>query len=53
MEQILREKDATFEEFQKISRASGTDDVRTLANNFFDRMAREAQVTAGQQRGVY
>ncbi|XP_010851236.1 PREDICTED: coiled-coil domain-containing protein 185, partial [Bison bison bison] len=53
MEQILREKDATFEEFQKISRASGTDDVRTLANNFFDRMAREAQVPAGQQRGGY
>lgn len=53
MEQILREKDATFEEFQKISRTSGTDDVRTLANNFFDRMAREAQVPAGQQRGGY
>ena len=53
MEQILREKDATFEEFQKISRASRTDDVRTLANNFFDRMTREAQVPAGQQRGGY
>uniref|UniRef100_A0A8C6EH85 Coiled-coil domain containing 185 n=1 Tax=Moschus moschiferus TaxID=68415 RepID=A0A8C6EH85_MOSMO len=53
MEQILREKDATFEEFQKISRASRTDDVRTLANNFFDQMAGEAQVPAGQQRGGY
>ncbi|XP_020735152.2 coiled-coil domain-containing protein 185 [Odocoileus virginianus] len=53
MEQILREKDATFEEFQKISRASRTDDRRTLANNFFDQMAQEAQIPAGQQRGGY
>ncbi|KAB0376370.1 hypothetical protein FD755_010814 [Muntiacus reevesi] len=53
MEQILREKDATFEEFQKISKASRTDDGRTLGNNFFDRMAREAQIPAGQQRGGY
>ncbi|XP_059866943.1 coiled-coil domain-containing protein 185 [Delphinus delphis] len=48
-EQISREKDATFGEFQKISRASGTDNVRKFANNFFDPIGREAQVRAGQQ----
>ncbi|NIG58021.1 hypothetical protein BU61_495 [Pontoporia blainvillei] len=51
MEQISREKDATFGEFQKISRASGTDNVRKFANNFFDPIGREAQVRAGQQGG--
>lgn len=48
-EQISREKDATFGEFQKISRAPGTDNVRKFANNFFDPIGREAQVRAGQQ----
>ncbi|XP_061041321.1 coiled-coil domain-containing protein 185 [Eubalaena glacialis] len=51
MEQISREKDATFGESQKISRASRTDSVRKFANNFFDPIGREAQVRAGQQRG--
>ncbi|XP_057581430.1 coiled-coil domain-containing protein 185 [Hippopotamus amphibius kiboko] len=53
MEQISREQDATFEEFRKISRACRTDKARTFANNFFDGIAREAQVRAGQQRGGY
>ncbi|XP_007450286.1 PREDICTED: uncharacterized protein C1orf65 homolog [Lipotes vexillifer] len=51
MEQISREKDATFGEFQEISRASETDNVRKFANNFFDPIGREAQVRAGQQGG--
>lgn len=51
MEQISREKDAPFGEFQKISRASRADNVRKFANNFFDPIGREAQVRAGQQRG--
>lgn len=53
MEQIAREKEATLEEFQKISRASRRDEVRALTNSFFDQMAQEAQLQAGQQRGDY
>ncbi|XP_010972278.2 coiled-coil domain-containing protein 185 [Camelus ferus] len=53
MQQIAQEKDATLEGFQKISRASRTDNVRALANSFFDRLARETQVQAGQQREGY
>ncbi|XP_007120139.2 coiled-coil domain-containing protein 185 [Physeter macrocephalus] len=52
-EQISREKGAAFGEFQKISRASRTDNVRTFANNFFDPIGREAQVRAGRQGGAY
>ncbi|XP_032694672.1 coiled-coil domain-containing protein 185 [Lontra canadensis] len=47
MEQISREKDATFEEFQKISRASRRDHARALASSFLDRRARETQRGAG------
>ncbi|XP_045838247.1 coiled-coil domain-containing protein 185 [Meles meles] len=47
MEQISREKDATFEEFQKISKASRRDHARALASSFLDRRARETQHGAG------
>lgn len=53
MEQIAREKDATLEEFQKISQASRRDDVRALTNSFFDQMAQETHLQVGQQRGGY
>lgn len=49
MEQITREKDATFEEFQKISRASRRDHARALASSFLDRRAREAPRGPGPQ----
>ncbi|XP_004444166.1 PREDICTED: LOW QUALITY PROTEIN: coiled-coil domain-containing protein 185 [Ceratotherium simum simum] len=49
MEQISREKDATLEEFQTISKTSRRDTARALANSCFDGMVQEA----GQQRGGY
>nr|XP_019611913.1 PREDICTED: coiled-coil domain-containing protein 185 [Rhinolophus sinicus] len=51
MEELSREKDATFEEFQKTFRASRRDNVR--ANSLFAQLEREAQLHAGQQRGGY
>lgn len=51
MEELAREKDATFEEFQKISRASRRDNVRT--NSLFAQLDREAQLRVGQQSGGY
>ncbi|XP_036925263.1 coiled-coil domain-containing protein 185 [Sturnira hondurensis] len=47
MAQISREKEATFEEFQKISRTSRRD------NSAFDHAAGKAQLLAGQHRGGY
>ncbi|KAF6274449.1 coiled-coil domain containing 185 [Rhinolophus ferrumequinum] len=51
MEELAREKDANFEEFQKISRASRRDNVG--ANRLFAQLDREAQLRVGQQRGGY
>ncbi|KAM5302060.1 coiled-coil domain-containing protein 185 [Glossophaga mutica] len=47
MAQISREKEATFEEFQKISRTSRRD------SSAFDHAAGKAQLLAGQHRGSY
>ncbi|XP_024431749.2 coiled-coil domain-containing protein 185 [Desmodus rotundus] len=47
MAQVSREKEATFEEFQKTSRTSRRD------NGAFDWAAGKAQLLAGQQRGGY
>ncbi|KAM5204855.1 coiled-coil domain-containing protein 185 [Hipposideros larvatus] len=51
LEELSRERDATLEGFQKISRASRRDSAR--ANSLFDHMGREAQLHVSQQRGGY
>lgn len=49
MEEISREKDATFEEFQKISRASRREHARALAGSFLDWRVREVPRGPGPQ----
>ncbi|XP_023386801.1 coiled-coil domain-containing protein 185 [Pteropus vampyrus] len=53
MEQIAREKDATLEEFQKISRASRRDDVRALTNSFFDQMLHDVAVNKPDKISIF
>ncbi|XP_066108825.1 coiled-coil domain-containing protein 185 [Saccopteryx bilineata] len=53
MEQMSREKEATFEDFQKISKTSRRDNTRELANSFFDGLEGEVQLHAGQHRASY
>lgn len=50
VEQISRERDNAFQEFQKLSRASQRDQARALAGSFLDLRAREeSQPRAGPQ----
>ncbi|XP_053463140.1 coiled-coil domain-containing protein 185 [Nycticebus coucang] len=52
IQQISQGKDLTFEEFQKIPRASRRD-MRACPNSSFDSMVLEAQLAACQQKGSF